>query len=159
MAQTQESSVFVPADFAVPGGLADGALRLVPLGPEHNDRDYFAWTSSMEHIRRTPGFEAYEWPKVMTLDDNLNDLRRHADDFHRRSGFTYSVMIGDDVIGCVYIYPSGRPGQAAVRSWVRADFAEVDEELYRLVSGWLEREWPFSDVVYSPRTNPHELVQ
>jgi hypothetical protein len=29
---------------------------LEPLGPEHNEQDYDAWTSSMEHIAETPGF-------------------------------------------------------------------------------------------------------
>jgi hypothetical protein len=47
---------FVPADFDVPERFEDAGFRLVPLGPEHNERDYRAWTTSMEHIRRTPGF-------------------------------------------------------------------------------------------------------
>lgn len=44
----------------------------------------------------------------MTLEENLADLRRHADDFTRRAGFTFTVLdLGDnDVIGCVYLYPS-----------------------------------------------------
>ena len=69
-------------------------------------------------------------------------------------GFTYTVLApaSDEVIGCVYIYPlrggrhetpagadpaaadvarrGGEPGGAAqVRSWVRADVAELDAEL------------------------------
>jgi hypothetical protein len=44
----------------------------------------------------------------MSLDENLRDLRRHADDFQRRVGFTYTVLDDEDrVIGCVYIYPCG----------------------------------------------------
>jgi len=142
---------FVPPDFRVPDGVSHEKFRLVPLGPEHNDRDYRAWTSSMEHIRRTPGFERGSWPKTMTIEDNLRDLVRHADDFGHRVGFTYSVMTGDDVIGCVYIYPADRPGHAVVRSWVREDRAHLDEPLYELVSGWLRREWPFRGFSYAPR--------
>jgi hypothetical protein len=43
----------------------------------------------------------------MTLDENRGDLERHADDFRRRSGFTYTVLDPQsrDVIGCVYVYP------------------------------------------------------
>jgi len=41
---------FVPPDFKVPLGLATSDFVLEPLGPEHNERDYEAWTSSMEHI-------------------------------------------------------------------------------------------------------------
>jgi hypothetical protein len=42
---------FVPADFAVPGGLMAGEFRLEPLGPEHNAADYAPWTASIGHIR------------------------------------------------------------------------------------------------------------
>jgi hypothetical protein len=147
---------FVPPDFRVPDGLARDGLRLVPLGPEHNARDYRAWTSSLDHIRHTPGFERGDWPRPMSIEDNLRDLRRHADDFRKRTGFTYSVMIDDDVVGCVYIYPAGRPGHAAVRSWVSQDRARLDEPLYELVHDWLRRDWPFAGLTYAPRTRRHE---
>jgi hypothetical protein len=39
----------------------------------------------------------------MTLAENHDDLERHAHDFRERSGFTYSILDGDEVIGCVYI--------------------------------------------------------
>lgn len=44
----------------------------------------------------------------MPLEENLTDLRRHADDFSRRAGFTFTVLdaADNDVIGCVYLYPS-----------------------------------------------------
>ena len=45
---------FVPADFAVPDGLVTPLFRLEPLGPEHNERDYAAWTSSVDHIHASP---------------------------------------------------------------------------------------------------------
>jgi hypothetical protein len=91
---------FVPDDFAVPRELVAGEFRLEPLGPQHNAGDYEAWTSSMEHIRATPGFAGWGWPKPMTPDDNLGDLRRHAEDFAARKGFTYTVLAdGDRVVG------------------------------------------------------------
>jgi hypothetical protein len=84
---------FVPADFDVPRELVTEAFRLEPLGPEHNAGDNQAWMSSIDHIRSTPGFEGRSWPKPeMTLEENLGDLRRHADDFAQRSGFTYTVL-------------------------------------------------------------------
>jgi hypothetical protein len=144
------ADLFVPEDFAVPTGLAAPRFRLEPLGPEHNERDYAAWTSSVDHIRATPGFER-GWPREMTLDENRADLERHAKDFRERRGFTYTVLEpeGDDVIGCVYIYPS-RDGSADARvlSWARADHADLDGELRRAVSGWLADDWPFADVDY-----------
>ena len=32
----------------------------------------------------------------MTLEENLADLRRHADDFTWRAGFTFTVLDPDD---------------------------------------------------------------
>src|SRR5207237_4710884 len=83
---------FVPPDFEVPLGLETSDFVLEPLGAEHNEQDYAAWSSSIEHIRATPGFPDGSWPREMTLDDNLVDLRRHAADFRNRKGFTYTVV-------------------------------------------------------------------
>ena len=116
---------FVPADFAVPDGLTTEEFRLEPLGPQHNASDYAAWSSSIGHILATPGFGS-RWPYEMTLDDNRLDLERHAADFANRVGFTYTVLApeGDEVIGCVYIYPSDDGAHdTRVRSWVRVDRA------------------------------------
>ena len=61
--------LFVPEDFAVPDGLIAGEFRLAPLGPQHNEADYAAWTASMDHIRATPGFPNGSWPHEMSLSD------------------------------------------------------------------------------------------
>jgi hypothetical protein len=63
--------LFVPADFAVPGGLTAGEMRLEPLGPRHNAADYAAWTASTGHIQATPGFPWGGWPHEMSLAENL----------------------------------------------------------------------------------------
>jgi RimJ/RimL family protein N-acetyltransferase len=144
---------FVPEDFAAPSGLATPRFRLEPLGPQHNERDYAAWTSSVDHIHATPGLTA-EWPHEMTLAENRADLERHERDFAKRTGFTYTVLDPDDgdVIGCVYIYPlKDVPGAAHVTSWVRADRAELDVPLAEAVSGWLAEAWPFERVEYAGR--------
>src|ERR1700739_4460253 len=98
---------FVPDDFSVPTGLVCADFWLEPLGPQHNEGDYRAWTSSMAHIRATPGFAEWARPKERTPAENLVDLERHAADFAERSGFTYTVRAtgSDAIIGCVYIYP------------------------------------------------------
>jgi hypothetical protein len=143
---------FVPDDFAVPMSLTGPGFRLEPLGPQHNDADHRAWTSSIEHIQATPGFSSWRWPPAegMSLDENRRDLQRHADDFEQRSGFTYTVL--DDqgvVVGCVYIYPSrADPVITEVRSWVTASRAELDPVLHQAVDRWLAAEWPFDDVRY-----------
>jgi hypothetical protein len=150
---------FVPDDFIVPVELVTPRFRLEPLGTHHNADDHAAWSSSVDHIRATPGFESRSWPPAggMALEANLADLQQHADDFARRTGFTYSVVEPADggVIGCVYIYPSPRDGvDAEVRSWVRADRAELDALLHRAVSDWLAALWPFGAVQYAPRHGP-----
>jgi hypothetical protein len=198
-------SGFVPDDFVVPGELVAGGFRLEPLGPQHNEGDYRAWMSSIEHIRSTPGFQGRSWPEPeMTLAENLGDLEQHAGDFAARSGFTYTVLAedGGEIVGCVYIYPAadGRQGDAGevdaaevagvdaaevagvdaaevagvdaaevagvdaaevagvdaaggaeVRSWVRADRADLDLPLYEAVSAWLREGWPFATIAYAPR--------
>ena len=145
---------FVPPDFEVPLGLETPEFVLEPLGPEHNERDYDAWTSSIEHIRATPGYPDGRWPREMTRDENRADLERHADDFRKRKGFTYTVLdpASRDVIGCVYIYPS-KDGDhdADALSWVRASHAHLDAPLRRAVGAWLESDWPLSRVVYPSR--------
>ena len=155
--------LFVPLDFAVPDGLTAAGFRLAPLGPQHNEADYAAWTSSIDHIRSTPGFVGGSWPREMSLEENLRDLERHARDFADRRGFTYTVLSNDtdDVIGCVYIYPPRRdePGggtasgtYAVIESWVRADHAALDPVLHDAVTAWLERDWPFGLFDYAART-------
>jgi RimJ/RimL family protein N-acetyltransferase len=145
---------FVPLDFDVPRRLDTPQFVLEPLGPEHNDHDYDAWTSSTEHIRATPGWEDSSWPREMTSDENRKDLQRHADDFRNRRGFTYTVLDPEssEVIGCVYIYPvRDSDVDARALSWVRASRAHLDTPLWRAVSAWLVSDWPFGSVEYAPR--------
>ena len=77
---------FVPPEFDVPLGLETSEFVLEPLGPEHNEQDYDAWTSSIEHIAATPGYPDGSWPRAMTRDENRADLQRHADDFRTGRG-------------------------------------------------------------------------
>jgi hypothetical protein len=144
----------VPDDFPVPGELQAGGFRLVPIGPEHNAADYEAWTSSIAHIRSTPGFVGASWPsEAMGLDQNLADLERHARDAAHRTGFTFTVLAPHGgAIGCVYIYPPRRRGyDVEVRSWVRASHAHLDADLYHVVSEWLAEAWPFRHPDYATR--------
>ena len=145
---------FVPAGFTPPLPPRTESYWLEPLGAQHNEADFAAWTSSVEHIHATPGFESKRWPHPMTLAENEADLVMHADHFERRLGFTYTVRStsDDDVVGCVYIYPSKDSSQdASVRSWVRTSHAHLDAELRRTVNDWLQTEWPFGRVEYALR--------
>lgn len=142
---------FVPEDFDPPRSFQGPGFRLEPLGPDHNERDYEAWTSSMDHIHATPG-EWGNWPHPMTLEENLGDMQMHAREFEDREAFTYSILDGDDVIGCLYIYPDSKGStDASVSSWVRESRAEMDAVVWEAVSAWLRDQWPFRDFRYADR--------
>ena len=146
------SDGFVPVDFDPPTSLVTDQFRLEPLGPQHNLADHAAWTSSIEHIRSTPGYPDGDWPpgSGMTLEKNLADLRRHADDFARGAGYTFTVLDPHDdgvVVGCVYLYPSSsQEWDVVVQSWVRADRASLDVLLADAVARWLATDWPWKRV-------------
>lgn len=142
------SEPFVPQGFDPPTTLTTDRFRLEPLGPQHNDADRAAWMSSIEHIRATPGYPDGSWPPPdgLSPERNLADLTRHAADFAARKGFTFTVLdpADGDVIGCVYLYPTGSPDfDVTVQSWVRADKADLDTPLADALENWLAAEWPW----------------
>ena len=139
---------FVPADFEPPTSLVTAHFRLEPLGPQHNEADHAAWTSSIAHVRSTPGYPDGDWPPLdgMTLEQNCDDLCRHAADFDARTGFTFTVLepASGDVIGCVYLYPpDSAQADVTVQSWVRASHAGLDAPLADAVAEWLATAWPW----------------
>jgi hypothetical protein len=130
--------------------LSTNWFRLEILAPVHNERDYEAWMSSVEHIHATAGFAQRDWlgdddwPAPMTLDQNLADLEQHQREYVAGEAFAYSVLDGDEVIGCVYIAPDGSgAADAMVRSWVRASRSERDADLAVEIDQWLREAWPF----------------
>ena len=131
-----------------PEPLSTTWFRLEMLAPVHNERDHEAWMSSIEHIHATAGFAqpdgvGDDWPRPMTSDQNLADLEQHRREFVAGEAFAYSVLDGDDVIGCVYIDPDGNgAADAVVRSWVRASRAERDLDLAVEIDQWLREAWP-----------------
>ena len=105
----------------------------------------------MDHIHATPG-DWRDWPHPMTVEENLGDLEGHAKEFREREAFTYSVLDGDEVIGCLYIYPDDDGAtDAYVSSWVTESRSEMDVVVWKAVSDWLAKDWPFRDFRYAPR--------
>jgi len=149
------SPSLVPDSFALPAPPQSEVFLLEPLDLRHNAADYQAWTSSVAHIRATPGFAGQTWPNpALSLEDNAVDLARHARHFARRIGFTYTVLGPEsgDVIGCVYLYPArDEAHDVDVRSWVRADQGELDIPLHDLVLQWVTDAWPFRTPAYAAR--------
>ena len=152
---TEPTAALVPGDFAVPAGLATELFVLEPLDFRHNESDYAAWTSSIAHIKATPGFGGRTWLDLdLSLADNAADIGKHVTQFADRTRFAYTVLdpASAEVIGCLYIGSSDRDGyDADVRSWTRSDRAHLDRPLYDAVSRWLWDDWPFRHPDYAAR--------
>jgi hypothetical protein len=137
---------FLPADFAVPLPPPHPRFVFEVLGPEHNESDLAAWSSSIEQIRSSPGWAGSRWPsRVYSPAENLADLTAHRDHHERRLDFAWTVLdpATGDVIGCVYLKPPPESGAPAVaKSWVRADRAALDAELRTHLRPWWEQAWP-----------------
>ncbi|MGH3094475.1 MAG: N-acetyltransferase [Streptosporangiales bacterium] len=138
----------VPPGSEPPGPPAHPRFRFEPLGPDHNAADLEAWSSSIDHIHATPGFRPDGWPeRPYTLPENLTDLEEHRDRHQRGLDFAWTVLYPDDgtVLGCVYLKPDPtEAADAAARSWVRADHAELDSELRAHLRPWFAGSWPLT---------------
>jgi hypothetical protein len=128
---------------------------LTPLGVEYNQADLRAWSSSVDHIHATAGFEGYLARRAHDARAQPRGPASSRRGLRPGGAASPNSVLSDpgcDVVGCVYIYPSPLHGvDAVVRSWVRASRAELDERLYRTVSEWLAVEWPFRRFDYAPR--------
>ena len=53
--ETDQRTRFVPDGFVPPAGLAAASFLLEPLGPQHNESDYDAWTPASSTSGPRPG--------------------------------------------------------------------------------------------------------
>lgn len=137
----------LPAGEPVPDPPDHPRFRFAVLGPEHNAADLHAWSTSIDHIHRTPGFRPGGWPeRPYTLAENLADLKRHREHHRRHLDFAWTVLDPKDphvVIGCVYVKPDPTgAADAEARSWVSADRAELDAPLRDHLGPWFRVAWP-----------------
>ncbi|MEE4360972.1 MAG: hypothetical protein V2I63_05540 [Pseudomonadales bacterium] len=145
---------FVPADFAVPATLETDEFRLRMLTVNDVVKDYDAVMSSVEHLQTI--FPGRSWPEGLSLEQDLIDLGWHQKEFQRRSSFAYTVetLSGDQVTGCVYIYPTRKRGfDAEVYLWARQSALEggLETRLQAAVKSWLASDWPFARVAFPGR--------
>lgn len=145
----------VPADFEVPEGLETERLRLRPLTINDAVKDYDAVMTSEERLRSiyNPGGD---WPLGLTLEQNIIELGWHQTEFQLRTSFAYTAVSLDEseVLGCVYIYPTRKPGyDAEITMWVRQSrIAEgLDEHLFTTVENWIDESWPLPNPAYPGR--------
>ena len=150
----QSSHPFVAEHFVVPQQLETAKFRLRMLTVNDVVKDFDAVISSDDYLQiMSPGSE---WPKGLTLEQNLIDLGWHQKEFQCRSSFAYTVVTLDEtrVIGCVYIYPTRKRGfDAEVYLWAResAIGSAADAQLFDAVEDWLAAEWPFDNPAFPGR--------
>jgi hypothetical protein len=102
----------VPDTFEVPEKLEHPKFLIRKLCARDVYLDYMAVMSSIEVIKKTRGGD---WPSAdLTFEDDLIDLAWHQREFEARSSFAYTVMNNDETecLGCLYIFPAGRRGEA-----------------------------------------------
>lgn len=150
------SKKFLPDDFVIPTGLQTDQILLRKLTTEDLEKDYEAVMSSVEHLKGFFGPKS-PWPSAdMTLEEDLQDLKWHQEEFEKRSSFAYTVMNLDETrcLGCVYLFPSRKKSfEVDVFLWVRqSELATgLDEKLFAAVQKWIAKEWPFRKVAYPGR--------
>lgn len=145
---------FVPKNFNIPLKFRTDKYKLEVLTPKVGEIDYDAVMSSKERLRSVFA-RCTEWPKdKMTLKENINDLRRHEQEFLDRKAFAYTVLnlTGDYCIGCVYIEPSSKINfDCEVYLWVRNSEIKFDPDLYQNIKSWIKTEWPFKNAAFPGR--------
>jgi hypothetical protein len=154
------NAAIVPEDFSVPGWLETSRMRLRPLTIHDAVKDFDAVVTSESRLRSVfqPGGE---WPKGLTLEQNIIELGWHQVEFQLRTSFAYTVVPLDEsaVLGCMYIYPTREPGHdVEITMWVRESEAKsgLDDYLFETVESWISQDWPFANPAYPGRTTPWE---
>lgn len=152
-----QSLPFVPADFKVPTVFENKHFRIRTLTVNDVVKDYDAVMSSLDHLQGVFGPNS-NWPSAdLSFEQDLIDLGWHQKEFQMRSSFAYTVVTLDEkrVIGCIYIFPTGKGDfNASITMWVRADVVKdgYDSILFNTVKDWISEDWPFEKPAYPGRT-------
>ena len=151
---------FYPPDAIVPATLRTQDLYLTMLAPEHVERDYDAFMSSIPRLQRWSGGS---WPTPeFTLAENMDDMIMHSNEHVDREAFTFTVLSPDEsrCEGCIYINgwdkiarrlrlseppPEARDYDAVTTFWVRESALErdLDRQLVAGLLSWFDEEWSF----------------
>jgi hypothetical protein len=146
----------VPPDFVVPTGFRHRAFVARMLSVRDLIPDYDAVMSSESDLIGLMGPNS-DWPRGLTLEEDLIDLGWHQREFTLRRSFAYTVMAPDEslCLGCCYINPSNRPGfEVDAFYWVRSSHKHLEEDLSARFRRFLAEEWPFSRVAFPGRDHP-----
>jgi hypothetical protein len=124
------------------------------LSVDDVEKDYEAVMESQDLLHTMFGGP---WPRTgFTLKENLDDLKRHQQEFLDRKAFAYTVISLDEsrVLGCVYINPTEVNNvDAVIHMWVRQTEYDkgLDDILFNTVKDWVSANWPFKNIDYPGR--------
>jgi hypothetical protein len=144
------SRPLVAVDFSVPQKIKGNSFHLRMLTIDDVSKDFAAVMDCVDWLQ---GFmnPNSDWPRGLTIDENLADLGWHQTEFKQRHSFAYTVMNDDEsrCLGCCYIYPSDNSNfDAMAFYWAR------DKSL-DCVLGEVFREnlqfWPFERIAFPGR--------
>jgi hypothetical protein len=134
------------------------------MGADDVDADYRAVMGARERLWAIYG-EAWGWPPAtMTLEEDRDDLARHARETEAHESFLYGIFDATDdaFFGCVYIDPPEREGEDAVVSWwvVEASVgSELERTLDAFVPSWITGTWNLGDARFGVSTGwPPDIV-
>ena len=150
---------FIPNTFEPPTLVETPTFIVKPLGPELVNVDYVAYMSSIEHLQKTFS-RSTSWPhENVSMTDAMVDMQNEERRFNARESFAYAVLTPDEAIelGCVYVYPSTKPGfDAVIRLWVTQEQYDkgFDPILLAWTKQWINEAWPFENPAYPGRDIP-----
>ncbi len=103
---------------SIPREVEVGPFVLTPLSPGYLDEDF---TVVKESESVLTGLFGDPWPKGLTLEDNLIDLRRHDEEFEAKQAFSWIVRSNKrEYLGCAYLYPTtDQRGEGHIFTWIR----------------------------------------
>lgn len=149
------SKIKLPKAFEPPKELQLGVFQLEALGPQHNERDYEAWYSSREQLKGVFG-PRNGWPgEVLSLEQNLEDLKRDYQEFVDKMTFRYAILNLDKTSydGCLYIRPTSAAGyDCRVDLWLKNSKRDLEMLFLPLLREWFAKDWHFTNVAYPGRT-------
>ena len=145
----------VPEDFDVPIRLDGVGFHLRMLSVHDVVKDFAAVVESEDRLVGSMG-DGSEWPRGLTIEENLIDLGWHHREFTIGHSFAYTVMNEDEsrCLGCCYINPSDKAEYDAVAFyWVREREYKLgfDAVLGKAFREFLVAQWPFRNVAYPGR--------
>ncbi len=149
----------------VPKELVEDNFVLRQLRTKDAQMDYDAVIKSRDNLLlKTFG----DWPpNSFKVDDNINEIQVHEEDYHNRENFTFTILNPHQTqcLGCVYIGPYSYfyelsnearsqkvdcTGIAAVNYWTVEKLNELNfsQNFINKIYRWLSTEWHFRKVLF-----------